>query len=107
MLLLGPIGAVAGIFIQGEPAKVERGAELFVEILETKEVAGPLIGEMTLPTEILEPEYERTWKEETLQEEIWEGEVPQEEIEEIREEGFIITQEEPEVEIEIKPYEEW
>lgn len=106
LALLGPIGAVAGFFIQGEAAQVERGAELFLEILETKEVAGPLIGETALPTESLEPEYERTWEEETLQGKIWEEEAPQEEIEEIREEEFI-TQEEPEVEVEIKPYEEW
>ena len=74
--------------------------------MRPKSVAGPLIGETALPTESLEPEYERTWEEETLQGKIWEEEAPQEEIEEIREEEFI-TQEEPEVEVEIKPYEEW
>ncbi len=99
LALLGPIGAVAGVFIQGEPAKVEKGAELIVEVLETKEVAGPLVGvgEMVLPSPPEISEYESSWEEE----------IPQENIEELPQEEEPITQEEPEVEIEIKPYEEW
>ncbi|MDI3543178.1 MAG: hypothetical protein PWP57_782 [Candidatus Atribacteria bacterium] len=105
LALLGPIGAVAGVFIQGEPAKVERGTALFVETLEAKEVAGPLVKEASLPApRETGPEddydYNSGWDEETI---------PQENIEEIpqREDEWTMTQEEPQVEIEIKPYEEW
>jgi len=119
LALLGPIGAVAGVFIQGEPAKVERGAELFVETLETKEIAGPLTEGTTLstPKETESPEYsyDETWDDETWDEETWDEEVSQEDtnettqedIEEIPQGEGTITQEEPQVEIEIKPYEEW
>ncbi|HPU08643.1 MAG TPA: hypothetical protein PLJ96_02840 [Candidatus Atribacteria bacterium] len=105
LALLGPLGAVAGVFIQGEPAKVERGAELFLEMLEDKEIAGPLVGEteeavLFRPRERETLEYEEVWEEEIPQEEI------QEEIEEFPQEEPI-TWEEPEVEVEIRPYEEW
>ncbi len=105
LALLGPIGAVAGFFIQGEAAKVERGAELFLEILETKEVAGPLVGETELRTVSLERETRDPGVRKASEEEIRQEEI-QEEIEEFREEEPI-TQEVPEVEVEIKPYEEW
>ena len=105
LLSLGPLGAVAGVFIQGEPAKVERGAELFLETLEDKEIAGPLVGEteealLFRPREMETLEYEEVWEEDIFQEEI------HEEIEEIPQEEPI-TWEEPEVEVEIRPYEEW
>ncbi len=84
-----------------------------METLEAKEVAGPLVKEASLPAPRetgpeddydynsgWDEEYDNSWDEETI---------PQENIEEIpqREDEWTMTQEEPQVEIEIKPYEEW
>ena len=42
IVALGPIGAVAGFLINGEPAKVESGSQLFVETTQEVSVSGPI-----------------------------------------------------------------
>ncbi|MDK2896577.1 MAG: hypothetical protein PWP04_697 [Candidatus Atribacteria bacterium] len=115
LALLGPIGAVAGVFVQGDAAVVEAGSELFVEIDREIEVRGPLaVGRAnSLPRETIRPEespsamsdstlgFEEEWYEEEEEEWWYEEEVQREEVPQ-QEPADI-----PEVEVEIKPYEEW
>ncbi|MCX6089366.1 MAG: hypothetical protein NTX88_03130 [Candidatus Atribacteria bacterium] len=42
LIVLGPIGAVAGFFVRGEPAKVEAGSPLFIETGQELTVSGPI-----------------------------------------------------------------
>jgi|GEM_PF-286183 len=53
LAILGPVGAVAGFFVHGEPAVVEKGSEFFVEVAEEVEVAGQLAR-----SAIMQPAYE-------------------------------------------------
>ncbi len=97
LAVFGPIGAVAGIFVQGEPAKVEAGTELFVEVAKEVRVSGPLAAGEYVPraSETWEtpPEGEETPGDESS----WVEETP----------SGLDTQEVPQVEVEIKPLEEW
>lgn len=100
LAIFGPVGAVAGVFVQGEPAKVERGKEFYLEVAEDREVAGPLEGLEGLSEEVTpEPIAPITPEEGEIQEETPE-EAPQPEEE-------VTPSETPQVEIEILPFEEW
>ncbi len=103
LAIFGPVGAVAGVFVQGEPAKVEKGKEFYLEVAEDREVAGPLEGlegilkkeETTeIPFEGATPEEGEAWEETPIEE------TPQPEKE-------VAPWETPQVEIEILPFEEW
>lgn len=104
LVILGPLGAVAGVLVQGDPAKVPEGTEFFVEVDEEKEVSGPLLG--WTPQQVTTPE--------RVEEEPWTiEEIPAETEEMFPEtEGDVFPakpfeEEAPSVEIEIKPFEEW
>ncbi len=103
LAILGPLGAVAGIFVQGDPVKVEEGTEFFVEVSEEKTVSGSLLGwtpqEGTLQvTPQASPEESGTI-EEVSPEESGTGEGISSET--------LPESETPPVEVEIKPFEEW
>ncbi|HSV31172.1 MAG TPA: hypothetical protein VLH40_04005 [Atribacteraceae bacterium] len=130
LAIFGPIGAVAGFFIHGEPAVLEQGAEFFIEVSEPVTVGGqlehgafrqpaagpdPYIPERFFPTQLDEAEDPGRWAEP-----IWDTgieEAPVTPIEEappvtpIEEEPLVTPEqlpgEHPEVEIEIRPFEEW
>lgn len=100
LAIFGPVGVVAGVFVQGEPAKVEKGKEFYLEVAGDREVLGHLEAphlkkEEGIPwgPEEVTPAPETTFEE------------PQEGIEEITPEE--VPEETPQVEIEIKPFEEW
>lgn len=102
LAIFGPVGAVAGVFIQGEPARVEKGKEFYLEVAEEREVVGPLEG--LQPPEAGETQEaipEPTPSESETQ---WETEETGE-IEEVEETPQ--PSETPQVEIEILPFEEW
>ncbi len=88
LVALGPIGAVAGFLINGEPAKVESGSPLFVETSQEVSVSGPIasstpyqpVGQAPYPTPQISP--------------LEPSPIPQDQ-------NF------PEVEIEVKPLDEW
>ncbi|MCS7241995.1 hypothetical protein [Candidatus Caldatribacterium sp.] len=99
LAIFGPVGAVAGVFVQGEPAKVEKGKEFYLEVAKDCEVAGPLEG-----LEGLEGALEST-PEPPASEEEESGEVILEATPQPEEE--VAPSESPQVEIEILPFEEW
>ncbi|WP_427366505.1 hypothetical protein [Candidatus Caldatribacterium saccharofermentans] len=99
LAIFGPVGAVAGVFVQGEPARVEKGKEFYLEVAEDREVAGPL--------EV--PHFEKP-------EEAFPSATPlpsiseeSEGIEELpeTEEALPEATPTPQVEIEVQPFEEW
>lgn len=104
LAIFGPIGAVAGVFVQGEPARVERGKEFYLEVAEDKEVSGPL--EAPQPTPQAVEELPGMTPPPSGFEEEGEGieEIPQ--YEEIPPEE-VVPEETPQVEIEVRPFEEW
>lgn len=110
LALLGPVGAVAGIFVQGDPVRIEEGAEFFVEVGEERTVSGPLLGWKPQNEKREEGFPQTSWEEEILPktegEVSWEGVSPETGVEEsiVPEKSL---EEEPPVEIEIKPFEEW
>jgi len=111
LVVLGPLGAVAGVFVQGDPAKVQEGTEFFVEVSEEKEVSGPLLG-WTPQEGVPQGSSEDSWKIEEISPETESGAaVPSEEEISGVNEGISsekpLEEETPPVEIEIKPYEEW
>ncbi|MGQ9473569.1 MAG: hypothetical protein ACUVRN_05905 [Candidatus Caldatribacteriaceae bacterium] len=108
LALLGPVGAIAGIFVHGDPVKIEEGAEFFVEVSEERVVSGPLLG-WKPQEEKWEEGFSQTFPEEEIPSET-EGEVGWEEVPSETEESIVpekLLEEEPPVEIEIKPFEEW
>ncbi len=120
LAILGPIGAVAGFFVHGEPAVVERGSELFVEVSEKVQVAGQLASsavlqpaheepftprdERVFPTMPDEDEDEDDWWTRPIFDDYNDYDVSDEEtsVEESEEEWYY-----PEVEVEIRPFEDW
>lgn len=99
LAVFGPIGAVAGIFVQGEPAKVEAGTELFVEVAEEAKVSGPLVAGEYVPgggQELVPAGEEVPWGEETPSYTDTE-----------KGSSALDMQEVPQVEVEIRPLEEW
>lgn len=102
LAIFGPVGAVAGVFVQGEPAKVEKGKEFYLEVAEDREVAGPLEGfEGTAHPE--EEPWEATPPPTPEKGEAQEGG----EIEELPQTEEAPPSPTPQVEIEILPFEEW
>ncbi|MBP8933403.1 MAG: hypothetical protein KBG67_03120 [Candidatus Atribacteria bacterium] len=89
LVALGPIGAVAGFLINGEPAKVESGSILFVETAQEVVVSGPIASSVSYQTYEGQgyptPEIDDTY-----------GPSPD-----------LSDQNVPEVEIEVKPVESW
>ena len=88
LVALGPIGAVAGFLINGEPAKVELGSQLFVETTQELVVSGPIAS--AVPYQTYEDQDYSTTGIDTYQ--------PSYNYED---------QNIPEVEIEVKPVETW
>jgi len=88
LVALGPIGAVAGFLINGEPAKVEPGSQLFVETAQELVVSGPIAS--AVPYQTYEDQDYSTTGIDTYQ--------PSYNYED---------QNIPEVEIEVKPVESW
>jgi len=106
LAIFGPVGAVAGVFVQGEPAKVERGKEFYLEVAGDREVSGPLEAPHLKKEEgVPQGPEEVTPAPETAFEESQEGieEIAPEEIPQFEE----VPEETPQVEIEVKPFEEW
>jgi len=88
LVALGPIGAVAGFLINGEPAKVESGSILFVETAQEVVVSGPIASSVSYQT--------------------YEGQgYPTPEIDTYGPSPDLSDQNVPEVEIEVKPVESW
>jgi hypothetical protein len=87
LVALGPIGAVAGFLINGEPAKVESGSELFVETTQELVVSGPIASSVSYQT--YQDQGYTTTEIDTYQP------------------SYNQDQNIPEVEIEVKPVETW
>ena len=88
LVALGPIGAVAGFLINGEPAKVESGSPLFVETSQEMSVTGPIASSIPYPPVGQEP-------------------YPTPQISPTEPSPIPQDQNIPEVEIEVKPLDEW
>ncbi len=112
LAILGPIGAVAGVFVQGEPVKIKAGTEFFVEVSEEREVSGPLLGwepsqELVVPASSQE-EPEETWDIEEIHP-VEDEEMMSVEEKTLEEEplGEELPEGQPQVEVEVKPFEDW
>lgn len=110
LVVLGPLGAVAGVFVQGDPVKVEKGTEFFVEIGEEKEVSGPLLGWTPKEKAVPQESPEESWAIEEVPPGT-EGSAPPDvetpEVKEVSPSEKSLEEEGSPVEIEIKPFEEW